>query len=250
MAGSARRGRRPRARRSCRAGRSPASRAGSAPSASPRRRPRARRRRAPRRRSRGPRARRAAAPVRKSIDGARACAARPSCARAAACSSDEARGRDDDRDDRDLADVDAARSSPAGSAARATPRSCPSGPNAEQRDALQQERDCEGRDEHHGGRLRAQRPEHEPVHRAARARARPRSRRRSTPRRGQVPLRREGERVRTRHDQLAVREVDEAEDAEDETDADRHQRVDRRRARVASASVCQSMFEDRERHAR
>ena len=41
-----------------------------------------------------------------------------------------------------------------------------------------------------------------------------------------VPLGREGERVGAGHDQLAVREVDEAEDAEDEADADGHQRVD------------------------
>ena len=39
-------------------------------------------------------------------------------------------------------------------------------------------------------------------------------------------LGRERERVRAGHDQLPVREVDEPEDAEDETDADRHQRID------------------------
>src|SRR5581483_7646339 len=41
-----------------------------------------------------------------------------------------------------------------------------------------------------------------------------------------VPLRRERKRERAGHDQLAVREVDQAEDAEDEPDADRHQGVD------------------------
>ena len=41
------------------------------------------------------------------------------------------------------------------------------------------------------------------------------------------PARREGERVGAGHDQLAVREVDEAQHAEDEADPDRHQRVDR-----------------------
>ena len=75
------------------------------------------------------------------------------------------------------------RSSPAGSTSRVTPQIFPSGPNHEQRDALQEERDCERRDEHHGRRLPAQRPEDDPVHRAARARERPRSRGRCRPRR-------------------------------------------------------------------
>ena len=41
----------------------------------------------------------------------------------------------------------------------------------------------------------------------------------------QVPLGREGERVGAGHHELPVREVDEPEHAEDEPDADRHQRV-------------------------
>ena len=41
-----------------------------------------------------------------------------------------------------------------------------------------------------------------------------------------VPLGRERERERAGHDQLAVGEVDEPEDAEDEADADGHERVD------------------------
>ena len=54
---------------------------------------------------------------------------------------------------------------------------------------------------------------------------------------GPVPLGGEGERVRAGHDQLAVREVDEPQDAEDEADADRHQRVDAPRP-IASTSTC------------
>ena len=42
-----------------------------------------------------------------------------------------------------------------------------------------------------------------------------------------APLGGERESEGTGHHQLAVREVDEAQHAEDETDADRHQRVDR-----------------------
>ena len=42
-----------------------------------------------------------------------------------------------------------------------------------------------------------------------------------------VPLRRDREREGARHDQLAVGEVDEPQDTEDEADADGHQRVDR-----------------------
>ena len=41
-----------------------------------------------------------------------------------------------------------------------------------------------------------------------------------------APVRRERERVGAGHDELAVREVDEAEDAEDEPDPDRHQCID------------------------
>src|SRR6266516_3973144 len=43
---------------------------------------------------------------------------------------------------------------------------------------------------------------------------------------GPTALVREGERVGTGHHELAVGEVDEAEDAEDQADADRHQRID------------------------
>ena len=52
-------------------------------------------------------------------------------------------------------------------------------PEREQRDALEEERDREGRDEHHRGRLRAQRPEHEPVHEHRQREHDSRSRRRS-----------------------------------------------------------------------
>ena len=55
------------------------------------------------------------------------------------------------------------------------------------------------------------------------------------------------ERVRAGHDQLAVGEVDEAQHAEDEADADRHQRVDRaERERVGERLPVD--VEDGERH--
>ena len=44
------------------------------------------------------------------------------------------------------------------------------------------------------------------------------------------PVRRVGERVRAGHDELAIGEVDEAQDAEDEPDADGHERVGRSQA--------------------
>ena len=47
---------------------------------------------------------------------------------------------------------------------------------------------------------------------------------------GGRPVGRERERVRPGHDQLPVGEVDEPQDAEDESDPDRHQRVDRAEA--------------------
>ena len=96
------------------------------------------------------------------------------------------RGRrgDDDRDDRDLADVDAG-DRPRLVEVRERRRDLPERAEPEQRDALEQERDRERRDEHHRGRVPAQRPEDEPVHQRPTARARPRSRGRSPAQTGQ-----------------------------------------------------------------
>ena len=90
------------------------------------------------------------------------------------------------------------------------------------------------------GDCAAQRPEDEPVHRDrerehdGEAEDDPRPDR-------PAPLRRERERERAGHHELAVREVDEPQHAEDEADPDRHQRVDRAEResrRRASASRC------------
>ena len=80
--------------------------------------------------------------------------------------------------------------------------------------------------EHRRGRLRAERPEHDPVHREGQSDDDGEAERDPSPHRP-VPLGCEGERERTGHDQLAVGEVDEAEHAEDEADPDGHQREDR-----------------------
>jgi hypothetical protein len=88
---------------------------------------------------------------------------------------------------------------------------------------LKEEGDREGRHEHYRRRLTPKRPEHDAIHR---------ERRRDDDREadghapGHRPGRRERQRVRADHDQLPVGEVHEAQDAEDEPDADRHQRVD------------------------
>ena len=94
----------------------------------------------------------------------------------------------------------------------------------DQRDRLEQERDRERRHEHHRRRLPAQRPEDDEVHRQ-RERDHDGEAGDDAPR--DRPARGEGERVGAGHDQLAVGEVDEPQDAEDEADADGHQRVDR-----------------------
>ena len=173
----------------------------------------------------------------KSIAAARIC--RPIVVRSSRSESEQADHRDDDGDDRDLPDVDAPdrdRAVEVGErrrdlAERAEP---------EQRDALEQERHGERRDEHHRRRVAAQGPEDEPVHEHGQDEHGGEAEDDAGPHRP-APLRRERQRERARHDELAVGEVDEAQDAEDEPDADRHQRVDRAE-RIASASVCQSML--------
>ena len=66
---------------------------------------------------------------------------------------------------------------------------------------------------------------------------------------GPAALRGEGERVGTGHHQLSVSEVDEPQDAEDETDADGHERVDRAEAdRVGERLPVDA--ENGDRHAR
>ena len=99
-------------------------------------------------------------------------------------------------------------------------------PEPEERDRLQQERDGEGRDEHHGRRLRARRPKHDALHRK-REREHDREAERDADADRPVAVRRECERERAGHDQLAVGEVHEAHHAEHEADADGHQREDR-----------------------
>ncbi len=74
--------------------------------------------------------------------------------------------------------------------------------------------------------MTAQRPEHETVHRDRQCEHDGKAQGDAGPHRP-TPLRRERERECARHHELAVREVDEAENAEDETDADGHQCVDR-----------------------
>ena len=159
----------------------------------------------------------------------------------------QADDRDDDRDDGDLADVDA-RDRHRAVERRERRGDLPERAEREQRDALQQECDRERRDEHHRGRLRAQRPEHEQVHRDREREHDAEAEENPDPAR-QIPLRGEGERVGAGHDQLPVREVDEAQHAEDEADPDRHQRVDAaERERVGERLPVD--VEDGERHAR
>ena len=100
--------------------------------------------------------------VRKSIAAARMCS--PTRVRPSSRTRQQAGRPPEDRcDDRDLADVDA------GDRHRLVQRrerrgDLPERTEPEQCDALQEERDCECRDEHHGWRLPAQRPEDDPVH--------------------------------------------------------------------------------------
>ena len=75
-------------------------------------------------------------------------------------------------------------------------------------------------------RLRAQRPEDDALHRE-REREHDGEAERDPDADGPVALRGERERERAGHDQLAVGEVDEPHDAEDEADADGHQGEDR-----------------------
>ena len=136
----------------------------------------------------------------------------------------EADRGDDDRDDRDLADVDRAdRDRPVEVPERG--RRLAERPEREQRDALEQERDGERRDEHHGRATASGAAGRRRAPSRATARSRRRSRSRSRPQRP-VPLRGERQGVGARHDQLPVREVDEPQHAEHEADADGHQRVD------------------------
>ena len=92
-----------------------------------------------------------------------------------------------------------------------------------------QERDREGRHEHHGRRLCPQRSKHHPVHRERQCDHDGEAEQHRRPQRP-VPLRGERERVGTRHDQLPVGEVDKPQHAEDEPDPDGHERVDRAQA--------------------
>ena len=133
-----------------------------------------------------------------------------------------------DRDDRDLPDLDVANADGpvelgergGGLAQR---------PEPEERDRLQEERDGEGRDEHHRARLRPQGAEDSPLHREREQEHDGDAERDPDPDRP-VAIRGVGERERPGHDQLPIREVDEAKDAEHEPDADGHQRVDRAQA--------------------
>ena len=95
----------------------------------------------------------------------------------------------------------------------------------QERHVLEQERDGERRHQHHRLRLDAQRPEDETLDRE-RQREHDGEAEGDLGPDGPVALGGEGERVRPCHDELAVGEVDESQDAEDETDPDRHQRVD------------------------
>ena len=118
--------------------------------------------------------------VSKSIDDARMC--RPISVRSSSSmQSSRQTAATIDRHDRDLANVDGV-DRPRPVQERERRRDLAERPEPEQRDALHQERDRERGDEHHRGRLAAQRAEDEPVHAPARARARRRSRGGSRPR--------------------------------------------------------------------
>ncbi len=134
----------------------------------------------------------------------------------------------DDGDDRDLPDLDVADGyGPVELCQRGG--GLPERAEPEQRDALEQERDRERRDQHDRRRLRAQRSKDDALHRQRQPR--------TTAKQSAIPtatgpptLEGEREREPAGHDQLAVREVHEAQDAEDETDADGHEREDRAEA--------------------
>ena len=124
--------------------------------------PRAGPRSARRRRSPGPPARRAAQPY-ESPSRPHACAARRACDRAAGRGPAGTRRPAPSRRSRSCGCL--RREIVTGWFKRRERRGdLPERAEPEQCDALQQERDRECRDEHHGRRLRAQRPEHDPVH--------------------------------------------------------------------------------------
>jgi hypothetical protein len=94
----------------------------------------------------------------------------------------------------------------------------------EQGDRLEEERDGERCDEHGRRRRTAQRPEERDLHQQGERDHHSEAREDRRPL-GPVVLASDRKRVCPRHDQLAVGEVDEAENAEDEADPDRHERV-------------------------
>ncbi len=96
--------------------------------------------------------------------------------------------------------------------------------------------------------MSAQRPENDPVHQERKHEHYAKAQQDAYGDRP-APLRGEGERVRTGHHELPVGEVDETQDAEDETDADGHERVDRAETnRVGERLPVDA--ENRDRHAR
>src|SRR5919204_1538003 len=162
------------------------------------------------------------------------------------CSAEQP-GREADSEDRDLADVDAG-DRPRAIEERDGRRDLPERAEPEQRDALQEEGDGERRDEHDRRRVLAQRPEDEPVHQQRERDDDAEAEEDPTPERP-APLRGEREREGTRHDELAVCEVDEPQDSEHEPDANRHQRVDGAEPDRVDERLPVDV-EDRERHAR
>src|SRR5262249_36804546 len=98
-------------------------------------------------------------------------------------------------------------------------------PELEQRDRLKQERDGEGRHEHRRRGGSAQRPKEPDLHQQRERDDDPETGKHRRPL-GPVVLASDRKRVGARHDQLPVREVDEAQHAENEADPDGHQRVD------------------------
>ncbi len=105
----------------------------------------------------------------------------------------------------------------------------PEWPEPEERDRLEQERDREGRDEHDCGGLPPQRPEHGALHRQG-ERQDDREAERDPDADRPVAIRGVRERECAGHDQLPVGEVHEPHHAEDQPDADRHEREDRAEA--------------------
>ena len=192
-------------------------------------------------RSRGSRARRAAAPS-GSRSRRRACAGRSSSAPAAARAAQEhaprrrprrrspcGRRRRADRDPWFSGATDDA-TSPIVSSRR----------SMQQRDRLEHEGDREGRDEHHRAAT-ASRSGRKTTRSIAIDIAMHRRAKHVRTLQTTGHDRRVRERVGAGHDQLAVGEVDQPQHAEDEADADRHQRVDRaeRRSRRPASAVDQ-----------